>query len=437
MLSPMQMLRMRNIFPGGESQESPTYPTQFGGGMPAMQPPTEEEIPFNAAARMQELYHPETAASDRFNQLQTEYPQYEQPGKLRKIGGAILGSLTDLGTNLGGNRAGVKGTDVFNETTGRNKRDRDIASWKEKMGPAQQSAQLERQNNMNERQMATSTVNAELTGRKNEQIAKNQESANRTREDRAAVYRYKAEHPDHKFMQGKDGILRALDPATNTVISLGKTGMSDAEMAELNQKNAIKKIEATGDEARETERTREKGRETIAETRGWVVATIPGPDGNPMGVRYNQITGETKPIEFQGKPTVVTPTPKNGAGSKEESATQKHQHEYNNARQIAQSDTKLGKWIHLSKSGEFQVQKPDPDAWTASGRGPTEAEYNQINAMIFGGARPNTPNTGGRGSGPGAGKPQGIRVRNAQGKTGIFTGTAEQAKAQGLTPIIQ
>ena len=65
-------------------------------------------------------------------------------------------------------------------------------------------------------------------------------------QQRANVYDFKTKNPGSKFEQGKDGILRAINPLTNKVTELGQTGMSDADVMALNQGNALERIDRTG-----------------------------------------------------------------------------------------------------------------------------------------------------------------------------------------------
>lgn len=400
---------MRNIFPAGGNEPSPTYDSPFGGGMPNIQPPNSREIPYDTVARMQEIYHPETTATDKFNELQAQYPQYENPGKLRKIGGAILGSLTDLGTNLGGNHSGIRGTDVYNETTGRNKFDRDVASWKQKIGPAQASANLERQNNMNERQLATSTVNSELTNRRDDARNKTNEANTQIRADRAKVYEYKAEHPNKKF-DFTGPTVKIADPITGEVVDTGiKTGsLSDEDKLNLQQKNAIAKIEKTGEETRKTEGVKETGRETLAGIKG----------------------DEARKTKQTSSATLT---------NKGESPTQTKVRQFNNARAFAAQHPDLAKFIKLGKSNEFSITPPSKGGFFSSA-GPTDAQHQIISDAIFGESlqipqptrtgvtTPTNLTTPKTESGS-------IRVRSPSGIVGTFKGTRETAEKAGYTVI--
>lgn len=87
------------------------------------------------------------------------------------------------------------------------------------------------------------------------------------RQQRANVYDFKSKNPNSKFMQGRDGRLRAINPITNQVTDLGETGLSESELIELNQSNKLEVVKATGDQARETEGVRQRGRESLEDIR--------------------------------------------------------------------------------------------------------------------------------------------------------------------------
>lgn len=82
---------------------------------------------------------------------------------------------------------------------------------------------------------------------------------------KAEIADYKARNPGHRLTQGKDGILRSFNPLTNQVTVLGETGMSEEEIAALDQTNDLIKIGAGGAQDRLTEGVRQKGRETLAD----------------------------------------------------------------------------------------------------------------------------------------------------------------------------
>src|SRR4030095_10901262 len=114
----------QNMDPWGNVRFGPTDPTPMGRTVI----PSPQD--YDVGNRMRELYTPEHVATDRFNEMVGQYPQFEEPSGKRKIAAMILGSLTDLGTNFGQVGSGpnrrrmstdISGRDVFNETTGKNR----------------------------------------------------------------------------------------------------------------------------------------------------------------------------------------------------------------------------------------------------------------------------------------------------------------------------
>lgn len=392
--------------------ESPYSNISFGPTNVPM-PQSTQDDDFNVAQRMAELYSPEHAASDRFDQLIGGYPQFQEPGKLRKIGGAILGSLTDLGTNLGGNRAGVHGTDVFDEATGRHDYEKAVLDWKNKIPPTQAAANLERNNNTNERTMAHQTVQNEITARRDDARAKSTEESNKIKADRAEVYRLKSLAPNYKFDFSGPTVIMA-DPATGKVTDTGlKTGsLSDADKLALQQENALEKIHTTGDETRKTEDVKHTNRTEEIHTRGDEARNTKG-------------------------------TPSASLTNKGETPTQTKVRQFNSAKEFAAKNPDLAKFIKFGKSNDFTISPPSQGGFFSSA-GPTKAQHDAITAAVFGDALqvPQPTRTGASTSTPAPGKPStgapttGVRVKDPRtGKTGTYKGSAEQAKKAGYQVI--
>lgn len=431
----LQMMRLKNLFGNNQLDNAMPSPMLQGGSLtsPTMSPynnvsfgSTEMPMPqpqndFDPARRMAELYTPEHEASDRFNNLINQFPQEQKPSGLRRVGGAILGSLTDLGTNFGGNRTGVKGHDVYDETTGKNKYRESVGKWKEQVGPSGTAASLEKGNNINERQLASQTVNSELTARRDDARNKTNESNTKIREDRAAVYRYKVEHPNKKFDFTGPTVLLA-DPNDGSVVDTGiKTGsLSDEDKINLQQTNAINRIKETGNEARKTEDTRETNRENLA------------------GVKGDE-TRKTKG------------TPSANLTNKGETPTQTKVRQYNTAKEFAAKNPNLAKFIKFGKSNEFTVSPPSQGGFFSSA-GPTEEEHNAITNAIYGDAlqvpqptrtgsdsNTNTPTDKPNNTSPIKGlPPEGkIKVSNDGGKTKHWLPFKqfEAAKKQGYVQV--
>ena len=357
MYPPLNRLRMQNIFNpqldmnsqyadsppiGVQNATSPQLGPQTMGPMP--QPSPEG---YDPAARMKELYTPETTASDRYNTMIDNPPQYQPQGKLRSLAAAIIAATQ--GSQAGTNALMAPYNHEMNQ-------------YKQKMGPAGTAATLERSNNANERTLATSTVNQELTGRRDDARNANNERSAKIREDRAAVYRYKTEHPNKKFDFSGPEVLIA-DPISGEVINTGiETGsLSDSDKLELQHKNRTAEIKTGGEETRSTEETRQDNRKEL--------------------------------IPLQGEEARKTKaTPGSSSVAKPESSSQAKVRRYNAADTFAKTNPNLAKWIKFKKSNEFDVVKPAVKSgnWkdTFRGVGPTQDEYNTIVNAIYGSTLP-------------------------------------------------
>lgn len=342
---------------------------------------------YDVASRMRELYQPTSDATQRFEQLIGQYPQRENPSWLRRIG-AMLTSYS---------HGPAAGQAVF-EKPEREK----IEDWKNKIAPTQAAANLERQENVNARTLAYQTVSEELRNKAQEAREKNDERNANIRQQRADIYGFKAQHPNFKFVMTKGGNVQAMDPATGEAHDTGVPTGSLTELDKMNLQGDIRleQIGATGAEARKTEETRQAGRETIAETRGWSVANIEDPNnpGRTMAVKINAITGEVVPVKLGEKNIgpVAKPSAAGGAGGKGELPTQTRVREFNAAREIMNSSPALSKWIHLGQPGsnDFKVDKPGRN-YFGTPTGPSVAEYNMIVQKIYGQPAPShTPGGG-------------------------------------------
>jgi len=416
MYPPLNRLRMQNIFNPQLDEPSvmPLSPPMQGNMSPQLGPQTMGPMPqpspegYDPAARMKELYTPETGASDRFNTMIDNPPQYnEHQGKLRSLAAAIVAATQ-------GSQAGTNALMApYNH---------ELAQYKQKIGPAGQAATLEKSNNANERTLATQTVNQELTNKRDDARNVNNERSAKVREDRAAVYRFKTEHPNKKFDFSGPKVLIA-DPATGEIINTGiETGsLSDADKLDLQHKNRTAEIETTGGETRKTEETRQDNRKEL--------------------------------IPLEGDEARKTKAAPSALTNKGEIPTQTKA-----AHQFALKNPTLAKWIKLGKSNTYDIVKPavKSNDWrdTFRGVGPTEAEYKRITDAIYGEALPveqpkrtgdtststTTPNTNTPANKPNIPglPPEGkIKVSNDGGKTKHWLPFKqfETAKKQGYVQV--
>lgn len=348
---------MQNIF--GPMAQSPNGVTGPAASPVAPQAP-------DVNARMNELYNPSHTASDAFNDLASQYPERQNPSALRKIGAAITG--IGYGPQAAMNLLEQPHT-------------RDVEDWKNRMGPLQQSANLERQENVNSRTLAYQTIAAQLRQEALDNKEKLDDANLKIRQQRADVYDFKARNPDLDFDFSGDTI-KVVNPKNGEIKDTGvKTGnLSDADKLALQHKNRLSEINATGSETRKTEDLRQSGRESLATQNGWTTANIPDPTDPTrlIGVRINNDTGEVKRIVLDSKPVgPVTKTSGTGSTAKPELPTQTRVRMISKAREIANKNPDWAKYIKI-QGNDFIITKPG--GWG----GPDKATFDKINNAIYG-----------------------------------------------------
>lgn len=174
------------------------------------------------------------------------------------------------------------------------------------------------------------------------------------KQQRANVYQFKAQNPESKIMIGKDGITRAINPLTNKVTELGQTGMSDEEIMQLNQSNALQKISATGNEQRQTENVRQQGRETLED----------------MKARHAQ---ELKQFESNLGPLTA------------DLPTQQKQDIQNKYNILINKNPELRDFISLDpNTGMPMITPVGTKGIFGNNKGPTQEQFDKINEMLYG-----------------------------------------------------
>lgn len=373
---------MQNIF--GPMAQSPNPTNEVPNSGPSASPIAPQAPDINS--RMNELYNPSHTAIDAFKDLESQYPERQNPSTLRKIGAAITG----VGY---GPQAAMNLLEQPHQ--------RDIEDWKNKMGPLQQGANLERQENVNSRTLAYQTIAAQLRQEALDNKEKLDDANLKIRQQRADVYEFKARNPDFKI-DFSGTTVKVANPQTGEIKDTGiPTGsMSDADKLALQHENRLDEIGATGNEARKTEGVKQDGRESLAEKKGWTTANIPDPTDPTrlIGVRINNDTGEVKRIELDNKP--VGPVAKvsgTGSTSKPELPTQTRVRMISKAREVANKNPDWAKYIKI-QGNDFIITKPG--GWG----GPDKATFDKINNAIYGtstGSAVNSiekeiPNSGGK-----------------------------------------
>lgn len=358
---------MRNLFdPNNQTNISSFNPNLTTPNFsPHSQPMPENN---DISLRMRQLYNPESSASDRLNKTIDEYPTHDNPSIMRRIGASLAG----VGY---GPEAGQEVLDSpFKEK---------LADWKNKLQPIENAASLERYNNTNERTNVYQTIAAQLKDEAEQHRVEKNERDAKIKEDRASVYRMKAEDPNYKFDFKGPTVIRT-DKNGNVLDTKISTGsLSDADKLEMGQTNALERIGATGDESRKTEETRQTGRETLKEQGAWKIYNVPD-ETDPTkqkAVQINEYTGEVRPVKISGgvnKPSGV------GSSAKPELPSQTKTRQFNKARQAIIEHPEWSKYIHIQGTN-FNVDPPSSGFMgTNVGAGPDEATHKAISDYIFG-----------------------------------------------------
>lgn len=407
----MQFLRMRNLF-GQPPMIGNDLPEQGGitgnmfgprtddYGNTTISPqidttrvsPAVAEDPssgYDVGQRMSELYTPEHAATDRFNEMIGDYPKRTDyhPSMLRKIGA----SLTALGGQFGGPKgrfAWNPNAMAFGEQVLNRPYNEKITDWKNQIGPAQTAANMERAQNINERTLAYQTVSNELKQQAEEhRVAKNEREA-LIREHRANVYDFKSKNPGMKFLFPKGGNVRAVNPVTGEEKDTGiPTGsMTELDKMNLTQEFTRENIGSKGAEAANVAGINAKSRETVAETRGWKPYEETLPDGTKRTFMYNEITGETRDRTPGGRPNATPVRSGAGGSARPETASQTRVRQFNAARELYNTKPELRQFIKLGSPGssDFTITPPGK-GFFGGDTGPNAIQYKQIQDAIYGG----------------------------------------------------
>jgi len=243
-------LRFQNLFGIDPSQ-----------GMPNIQAPQQPMGPEHMNPL--EAYKPDTQAQEMLYRMLGEMPQRQEPGILRKIAGSLI--------NMGGDPNATEDA-LYGPYR------RQMTDWQTKWKPTLDVANQERASNVNLRQIATSAATNAAAQRRldiqageSERKAKEGQQNIAIREKRAATYDWKARNPNHTVKIDSEGRLIGVNPQTNeSQFITGPDGqpvrsneLSDEDKINLQLGASLKRIAATGAEARKTEAVRQSGRETL------------------------------------------------------------------------------------------------------------------------------------------------------------------------------
>jgi hypothetical protein len=262
-------------------------------------PPTDPAALMNPALRKQ-MATPnlKTDVEDKFNELLAKYPQHTPASVGRTIVAALAGFK-------GGPDASQKIIDEpFNQA---------VADWKNQAGPAYQAANLERQGNINERQIAAQQNAYETASQRNEIAQEKNRQAYQIAQDKLTIQRaieegttFITKDVPYIMASRKDGTLYSTGvPTTN------KDAM---ELAEANNKSKAQ-IAAGHDAARIQSAGISAGG---ANARAGTLVHQTMPDGSVVSGYTHPVTGEFVPLtQADGTPvgdlTKVGPAGKGGS----------------------------------------------------------------------------------------------------------------------------
>ena len=322
MADPLSLLRLMGRF-GSMGQSTPTNPTGVPATLPVKGMGGDGGDDFDIDARLAELYHPSTMAGDRFENLVQNAPHREKVSPWRKLAVGALGGL-------------MKSSPAeIDRSVNSNYYDK-LDEFKTQIGPAQEAARLENQDNSNMRQLALQTIGQERMGRRDLALSKaaderqalgeraqsERERGALVREEnarkRTSIMDYKARKPNAKFFFGGPTVLAA-DPETGEVTDTGlETGsMSDLEKMNLGQINA-----------KELEAIRQKGRTSLESQR----------QSGKIFMSQIQKPGTAKPVTSR--------------------ETQNQQ--YEKAQRLKNSRPEFSKYITLTPPGSFEIKSNTP-----------------------------------------------------------------------------
>lgn len=327
---------------------------------------------------MNQIYSPEHTAYDRFNQMISQYPQRNHPGVWRRIG-----------ATLGGIGGGVPAADAilyapFNAQ---------LRDWKEKIGPVQQAANLERYGNANERMMANQAARNTVAGKRNQIIEQNYLAQQKQREGelenrkaRTAIYKYKTMHPNGTFDVDEDGnmVLKTQDGQVRLLRNedgepLKASKLPEDLRMEIGHNYKMEEIGARSDASSQT-----------ATDRAWQLGEY---QGKP--VWYNPISKEIQPVgEVAGGPPKgpvhkAGTTPSGSGKGANLTPQQIAQKKLNIAREILNTEPQSKNWIKfngaqvlIDKDGEYDSQDDQTKAYIRSLRDRIEGKQEERISVI-------------------------------------------------------
>lgn len=379
-LSQLSSPQTSNRFAALLQQPMPTYGGNYNAGVSRG-----DMIRANAMG-----YDPQMNMQNRFASLLDSMPQREKAPWWKKLLAGGLGTVSHL---TGGPEIGMQ---AFDNTLNKGYNEK-YADWKTQTALAQQAADNERQanqvgysawNQQEMRRQADEKLNEqERAARERESLAQTKE-ARQAKLDEAKIF--KMQNPDAQF-RVVDGKLYALHPQTGEAVFTGVEGLSRMEELQFTANAAMDRVMAQQEGA--NTRTGmtiagadKRNQDTIAGANeraqlGGTPFNQVNPDGSTSSVFVNR-QGQASPITGVSG-TLQRPAAPPRAGIFNEA--QQRQIYRTRAEQF-KNQSQLGKWVTVQPNGQVVITPVNEStSWTGAAKGPTKAEWDQINTAIYGG----------------------------------------------------
>lgn len=395
----LRYLRQQNIF--GDPNSQMPNDNVMASPMPSVDMPDD----YDPAARMRELYQPDTTMTSKYETALGEMPTRNKPGFMRRLVAGIAG----MGENI--DARGVEQL-LYKPYY------REMEDWNAKIKPLEAGASIERQNNTGLRSVANQIVSQEQSDRRLErQIARD-----KTLERQGQV---RLEQGDSRLAQGDERLKQAearmkiaagvarggqfeVDDTGNAFIVFrdGSKTPVDASYLSAEEKSALRTIEAAAGARARADNARDRIVERVIED--------PDQPGRFIRARINLDTGDAEPIQVAPRRDATRPDagpPKTELEQSRGVAAK--------AMKFKNANSKLGKYVTI-KNGVVDIKRPGMIT------GPTQAEHEQIYQEIYGTKPPANTNKATAGAPP----PGRVRVTGPNGQSG----TVSEEGARSLPP---
>ena len=355
--------------------------------MNATDPGMSADLPYDAGARMAQIYQPRTAINDQYTAALGQAPERTSPGALRNIAALI-------GSSISSPRNPAVAAKLFDESRfGPYYRAQD--DYQQKIKNLALGAAEEDRYNTNQRQLAEQTVSREQNQAKIDEAARknaatekiNQQKLDETKRlNDAKIFR--TMHPTWKVAPTKGGTLKYVNPddptqVVDTKIPLGT--LSDEDRINLTEQNALTNIQARGQIESDIADKRITAASDQQDKRAWSIGIIDDPanPGQKKSVLINSISGQIKDLPVKGtveKPG-TPPKPSTAAGTKELSPTQQAAQKFNRAQQALIEHPEWRSYIDIDPIHKTFTVDP-PSSWIPSR--PDQKTYSDIATYLNG-----------------------------------------------------